>query len=100
MRKLVGGNSGAAPWLTMIDLPAIVSMTERAASLFAEIVKLNVPDPERLAEDMLIHVGMPAADQEQVDVVAIEKLLVVPVAGAETLAGVTVNVQLPRCVTE
>jgi hypothetical protein len=100
MRKLVGGNSGAAPWLTMIDLPAIVSMTERAASLFAEIVKLNVPDPERLPDDMLIHVGMPVADQEQVEVVPIVKLLVVPAGGAETLAGVTVNAQVPRCVTE
>ena len=38
MRKLLGGNIVAALWLTTIDLPAIVSVTDRAASLFAAIV--------------------------------------------------------------
>ena len=48
---------------------------------------------------MEIHVGTPDAAHVQADVVAIEKLLVVPLADAEILAGVTVNPQVPRCVT-
>ena len=47
---------------------------------------------------MEIHVGTADAAHVQPDAVEIEKLLVVPVADAETLAGVTVNVQVPRCV--
>jgi hypothetical protein len=98
IRKLVGCGTGAAPWLTAMDLPAIVSVAERAPPAFAEIVKLKVPEPLRVVVAMEIHVGTADASQVQPDAVAIEKLLVVPVADAETLAGVTVNVQVPRCV--
>lgn len=38
IRKLAGTGTGAALWLTPIDLPAIVSVAERAPPTFAEIV--------------------------------------------------------------
>ena len=53
-----------------------------------------------MLDDIVIHSGIPDADHAQAEVVEIEKLLVVPVAAAETVAGVTVKLQVPLCVTE
>ena len=49
---------------------------------------------------MVIQSGMPDADHVQDDVVETENELAVPVAGAETVEGVTVKLQVPLCVTE
>ena len=53
----------------------------------------------RVAVNTETHCGTPDAAHVQPDGVETEKLLVVPVEVAETVAGVTVNVQVPRCVT-
>ena len=98
IRKLLGDGTTAALWLMPIDLPAMVSVAERAPPAFARMVKVNVPPPVCVPDAMLIHDGMPAAAQVHVDVVPIVKLLVVPPGGAVTLAGVTVKVQVPDCV--
>ena len=47
----------------------------------------------------LIQEGMPVAVHAQPALVAMEKLFMLPAALTETLAGVTVNAQLPACVT-
>ena len=52
----------------------------------------------RVAVDTETHCGTPDAAHVQPDAVEMEKLLVVSAAVAETVAGVTVNVQVPRCV--
>jgi hypothetical protein len=53
----------------------------------------------RVPDDIVIHEGTPDADQVQADVVEIEKLLDMPFADAETVAGDTVKLHVPRCVT-
>ena len=53
-----------------------------------------------MLDDIVIHVGIPDADQVQADVVDTEKLLVVPAADAETFPGVTEKLHVPLCVTE
>lgn len=53
-----------------------------------------------MLDDTVIHSGTPDADHVQDDVVETENVLLVPFAGAETLEGVTVKLQVPLCVTE
>jgi hypothetical protein len=85
--------------LIVIVLPAIMSVTDRAAPLFAETVSVRLPDPVRVPDGTVIHEGTPVADQEHVELVATESVLLVPVAGAVTVAGETVTLQFPGCVT-
>jgi hypothetical protein len=54
----------------------------------------------RVLDDIVIQAGIPEADHVHADVVAIEKLPVVPAAAAERLAGVTVKAHAPAWVTE
>jgi hypothetical protein len=58
-----------------------------------------VPDPVRLAEAIVIHDGIPVAVHAHPEAVETVKVLLLPVADAETLAGVTVNAHVPDCVT-
>jgi len=93
------GMTGAACVTTMV-LPAIVSVAERPGSMLAAIVMLNVPDPVREADDpIVIHAGTPVADHAHPLLVEIEKLLVLRAAATDTLAGDTVKVHVPACVT-
>jgi len=85
--------------LIVIGLPAIVSVTDRSAPPFTEMLSVRLPDPVRVPDGTVIHAGTPAADQEHVELVETESVLVVPVAGAVTVAGETVTVQFPGCVT-
>ena len=81
--------------LMTTDLPAIVRVAERAGATFAAIAKLNVPDPVVPVEAIVIHEGIPAAVHEHPVFVATEKVLLLAPAATETLAGVTVNEQVP-----
>jgi hypothetical protein len=97
IRKFAGVGTAAAPWLTAMDLPAIVSVTDRASPPFTKTVKVRLPDPVRVPDGMVIHEGTPVADQEHVELVETESVLVVPAAAAVTVPGVTVKVQFPGC---
>ena len=99
MRKFVGARMVGAPWLIVMGLPAMVSVMERATPPFAATVNVRLPDPVRVPDGTVIHEGTPVADQEHVELVETESVLVVPVAGAVTVAGVTVTLQFPGCVT-
>ena len=99
MRKFDGGNTVGAPWVIVMGLPAIVSVADRSAPLFTAIVNVRLPDPVRVPDGMVIQAGTPVADQEHAELVETESVLVVPVAGAVTVAGETVTVQFPGCVT-
>ena len=50
-------------------------------------------------DGIVIHEGMPDADQEQPLVVPIESVLEVPAAATDRLDGVTVKAHEPACVT-
>jgi len=49
-----------------------------------------VPDPVCAVDDIVIHEGMPDADQEQPMLVAIDSVLDTPAAATDRLDGVTV----------
>jgi hypothetical protein len=83
-----------------IGLPAMVRVTDRATSWLTPIEKLKVPDPVRVAEVIATHDGTPEAFQVHDAPVETENDDLVPPAGTVTLAGVTVNEQVPLWVTE
>jgi hypothetical protein len=99
MRKFVGEGTVAAFWLMATGRPAIVSVTVRAAPPFTATVRVKLPDPVRVPDGTVTHEGAPVADHEHDELVETETVLVAPVAAAVTVAGVTVKLQLPGCVT-
>jgi hypothetical protein len=100
MRKFPGDAMIGAACVTTMVFPAIVNVAERCGSMLAAIVMLNVPVPVREADDpIVIHAGIPVADHAHPLLVEIEKLLVLLAAATDTLAGDTVKVQVPACVT-
>ena len=76
----------------MTDRPATTIVVKRVAPVLAGRVNDTDPLPEPLVVDTVIHVGTPVTCQPHPDVVVTVRVPVVPVCGAETVVGDTVNV--------
>jgi hypothetical protein len=75
------------------DRPATTTVAERAAPVLAATENDAEPLPEPLVADTVIQLGTPLTCQPHPDVVVMVKLPLEPVWVAETVVGVTANVQ-------
>ena len=90
IRRFPGAGGELAFCVTMTDLPARVRVAVRSPPVFVVTEYGTLPEPLRMAPDIVIHVGTPVAVHEHPGVVVTVK---VPVAAADDrvrLAGVTV----------